>query len=71
MLLVVLLATRKEFKNPLLIMLVSVRLKRVPNLDILSAPTSNRRLSLPTVGIVSATISSKTGFTEWHSSRGG
>ena len=29
------------------------------------------RLSLPTAGIVSATISSKTGFVEWHASRGG
>ena len=67
----VLRATRKEFKNPLLIMLVLVRLKRVPNPDILSAPTSNRRLSLPTVGIVSTAISSKIRFTEWHASRGG
>ena len=42
-----------------------------PNLSISSAPTSNKRLSLPTTGIVSTTVSSKTGFAEWHASRGG
>ena len=41
------------------------------NLSIVSAPTSNRRLSLPTAGIVSAVASSKIGFAEWHASRGG
>ena len=44
---------------------------RIPNPAISSAPTSNKRLSLPIVGIVSAAMSSKTGFAEWHSSRGG
>ena len=44
---------------------------RVPNPTISSAMTSNKRLSLPTIGIVSAAVSSKTGFTEWHASRGG
>ena len=44
---------------------------RVPNPTISSAPTSNKRLSLPTVGIVSAAVSRKIGFTEWHASRGG
>ena len=44
---------------------------RVLNPDISSAPTSNKRLSLPTTGIVSAAVSSKTGFAEWHVSRGG
>ena len=28
-------------------------------------------MSLPTAGIVSAAVSSKTGFAEWHASRGG
>ena len=44
---------------------------RVLNPDISSAPTSNKCLSLPTAGIVSAAVSSKTGFAEWHVSRGG
>ena len=45
--------------------------REAPNLSIVSAPTSNRRLSLPTAGIVSAAASSKTRFAEWHASRGG
>ena len=45
--------------------------RKTPNLSISSAPTSNRRLSLPTAGIVSAVVSSKMGFAEWHASRGG
>ena len=44
---------------------------RVPNPAISSATISNKRLSLPTAGIVFATVSSKTGFAEWHASRGG
>lgn len=44
---------------------------RVPNPDISSAPTSNKRLSLPTAGVVSTAMSSKTGFAEWHASREG
>ena len=44
---------------------------KVPNPAISSAMTSNKRLSLPTIGIVSAAVSSKTGFVEWHASRGG
>ena len=44
---------------------------RVPNPAISSAMTSNKRLTLPTTGIVSAVVSSKTGFAEWHASRGG
>ena len=43
---------------------------RVPNPAISFAMTSNKRLSLPTTGIVSAAMSSKTGFVEWHASRG-
>ena len=45
--------------------------RETPNLSIASAPTSNRRLSLPTAGIVSAAVSNKTRFAEWHASRGG
>ena len=44
---------------------------RVPNPAISSAMVSNKRLSLPTAGIVSAAVSSKTGFVEWHASRRG
>ena len=44
---------------------------RVPNPAISSAMVSNKRLSLPTAGIVSAVVSSKTGFAKWHASRGG
>ena len=44
---------------------------KVPNPAISSVSTSNKRLSLPTAGIVSAVVSSKTGFVEWHASRGG
>ena len=47
------------------------KIGRVPNPNILSTPTSRRCLSLPIAGIVSAAISSKTGFAEWHVSRGG
>ena len=45
--------------------------REAPNPSIISAPTSNRHLSLPTAGIVSTAASSKTGFAEWHASRGG
>ncbi|XP_065626351.1 uncharacterized protein LOC112020339 isoform X2 [Quercus suber] len=44
---------------------------RVPNPGISSAPTSNRRLSPPTAGVVFMAVSSKTGFAEWHASREG
>ena len=43
---------------------------KVPNPAISSVSTSNKRLSLPTAGIVSAVVSSKTGFAKWHASRG-
>ena len=49
----------------------SSKIRRVPNPNILSGPTSNRCLSLPTTGIVSVAISNKTRFVEWHASRGG
>ena len=49
----------------------SSKIGRVPDPSILSAPTSNSRLTLPTASIVSTAISSKTGFVEWHASRGG
>jgi len=68
---VVLLATGEELKNLSLIMLVLARLGRVPNSNIFSTPTSNRRLFLPTAAIISVAKSSKTGFSEWHASRGG
>ena len=46
-------------------------IRKAPNPSISSAPTSNKHLSLPTAGIVSTVVSSKTGFVEWHTSRGG
>jgi len=49
----------------------SGKIGRVPNPNILSAPTSNKRLSFLTAGIVSSAISNKIGFAEWHASRGG
>ena len=49
----------------------SGKIERVPNPDILFAPTSKRHLSLPTASIVSIVISKKTEFAEWHASRGG
>ena len=49
----------------------SGKIERVPNPDILFAPTSKRHLSLPTASIVSTVISNKTEFAEWHASRGG
>ena len=49
----------------------SSKIKRAPNPNIFSAPSFNRHLSLPTAGIVSAVISSKTRFVEWHASWGG
>ena len=49
----------------------SGKIGRVPNPNILFAPTAYRRLSLPTANIVSAAISSKIGFAKWHAFRGG
>ena len=49
----------------------SSTIKETPNPSISSALISNERLSLPTAGIVSTAVSSKTGFVEWHASRGG
>ena len=46
-------------------------IRETSSLSISSAPTSNRHLSLPTVGIVSAAVSSKTRFAEWHASKRG
>ena len=48
----------------------SGKIGRVPDPSIISTPTSNSRMSLPTAGIVFAAISSKTGFAEWHAFRG-
>ena len=47
------------------------KIGRVPDPNILFTPTSNRHPSLPISSIVFAAISSKTGFMEWHASRGG
>ena len=49
----------------------SSKIGRVPDPSILFALTSNSRLTLLTASIVSTAISSKTGFVEWHASRGG
>ena len=39
--------------------------------DLSSTPTYNKRLALPSTGIVLAAISSKTSFVEWYIARGG
>ena len=44
---------------------------RTLELDVFSTPSYNKRLALLTAGVVSATISSKTGFMEWYTTRGG
>ena len=49
----------------------SSMIRETPNPSISFASISNKCLSLPTTGIVSTTMSSKTGFVEWHASRGG
>ena len=49
----------------------SSTIRETPNPSISSASTSNKCLSLPIAGIVSTAVSSKTGFVEWHASRGG
>ena len=49
----------------------SSKIGRVPNPSLFSTSTFNKRLTLPIAGIVSATISNKTRFVEWHASRGG
>ena len=48
----------------------SITIRETPNPTISFTLTFNRHLSLPTAGIVSATVSSKIGFVEWHASRG-
>ena len=47
------------------------KIARVPDSSLFSTPTFNKHLALPTAGIVSAAISSKTGFAEWYVVRGG
>ena len=49
----------------------SGKIGRVPDPNILFAPTSNKHMSRPIASIVSAAISSKTGFAKWHASKGG
>ena len=44
---------------------------RTLELDVFSTPSYNKRLALLTAGVVSATISSKTSFVEWHAAKGG
>ena len=68
--LVVLLVIGEESRNHSLITLVLARLQGFSILifSLLLPPTD---ACLPTVGIVSAAISNKTGFVEWHASRGG
>ena len=65
------LAPGEEYKNLLLITFGSGTIRETPNPSISSAPTSNKRLSLPIAGIVSTAVSSKTGFVEWHASKKG
>ena len=48
----------------------SGKIGKVLNPDILSAPSYNKRLALPTASIISVVISSKTRFVEWHAFRG-
>ncbi|XP_065625328.1 peroxidase 64 [Quercus suber] len=49
----------------------SGKIERVPDPGLFSTHSYNRRLALPTAGIVFAGIRSKIGFVEWHASRGG
>jgi len=49
----------------------SGKIGRVPDPGLFSTPSYNKCLALPTASIVSVAISSKTGFVEWHASRGG
>ena len=49
----------------------SGKIGRVPDPSLFSTPTFNKCLALLTASIVFAAISSKTGFVEWHASRGG
>ena len=68
---VVLLAIGEEFRSPSRTLLVLARLAGFLILASFFTPTFNKRLALPPAGIVSAIISSKTGFAEWHASKGG
>ena len=47
------------------------KIARVLDSRLFSTPTFNKHLALPTVGIVFAMISNKTGFVEWYAARGG
>ena len=49
----------------------SSKIGRILDPSLFSAPTFKKRLALPTAGIVSAVMSNKIGFAEWHASRGG
>ena len=52
-------------------LLVIGKIGKVHDPSFFSTPSYNKCLALLTAGIVSATISSKIGFAEWHASRGG
>ena len=49
----------------------SGKIGRVPDLSLFFALNFNRCLALSTIGVVSIAVSSKTGFAEWHASKGG
>ena len=46
-------------------------IRRTPDPNYFSTPSYNKRLAFTTIGVVSATICSKTGFVEWHAIKGG
>ena len=66
-----LLAIGEGFKSPSWTFVGSSKIGRVPDPGLFFTPSYNKRLALPTAGIVSAAISSKTRFVEWHASRDG
>ena len=66
-----LLAIGEGFKSPSWTFVGSSKIGRVPDPGLFFTPSYNKRLALPTAGIVSVAISSKTRFVEWHASRGG
>ena len=64
-------AIGEGFKSPSRTFVGSSKIGRVPDLGLFFTPSYNKRLALPNAGIVSAVISNKTRFVEWHASRGG
>lgn len=47
------------------------KIGRVPELNLFSTSSYNKHLALPTAGVVFAVINNKTGFVEWHATKGG